>query len=287
MNKVKSYEENYLELCQKILDEGVWVENERTGVRCKTIIGHTLEYTGEVPLLTTKQSFPVSAVAEIIGYLRGYDNAQQFEDIGTKSWWVNSEETQAWKDSPLRKGNGDLGRVYGVVARDFNGVDLVYQVYDHLCKGIDDRGETITFWNPSDFDKGCLRPCMRNHTFSILGDKLYMESESRSVDVGCGLNFNSIQCHFLLELMCHICGYEFGKVRHNLINAHIYEPHIEGIKEQLSRTPKKLNAEMRINGWVEYMQDVTECHTHARDYFTLTGYGKDAHLGKIPFELIA
>lgn len=282
-----NYEEQYLNLCKKILEEGVWVENERTGVRCKTIIGHTLEYTEEVPLLTTKQSFPVSAVAEIIGYLRGYTDAQQFADIGAATWFVNSNETEEWLQNPLRKGVNDMGKVYGAVARDFNGLDLVYQVYDHLCKGVDDRGETITFWNPSDFDKGCLRPCMRNHTFSILGDSLYLESESRSVDVACGLNFNSIQCYFLLKLMCKLCGYKFGKVRHNLINTHIYEPHIEGIREQLSRKPTKLDVDMRVEEWVGDMHDVTECHTHAREYFTLTGYGRDAHQGKIPFGLIA
>ncbi len=282
-----NYEQDFLLLGGKILTKGEWVTNERTGVRCKTIIGHTLVYGDEVPLLTTKQSFPVSAIAEIIGYLRGYTNAQQFEDIGTKSWWVNSEETEAWLANPLRKGKGDLGRVYGAVARDFGGIDLVYKVYDDLRKGIDDRGETITFWKPDEFDKGCLRPCMRQHTFSILGDKLYMESESRSVDYGCGLNFNSIQCYFLLKLMCHLTGYKFGQVRHNLINCHIYEPHIEGVREQLSRHPTKLEATLDIKGWVEAMQDVTEEHIHAREYFTLKGYDKTSHQGKIYFELIA
>lgn len=282
-----SYEEQYLSLCKKILEEGIWVENKRTGTRCKTIIGHTLTYTEEVPLLTTKQSFPISAVAEIIGYLRAYTNAQDFADISSPTWFVNANENESWLANPLRKGTNDMGKVYGAVARDFNGMDLVYKVYNHLREGIDDRGETITFWNPSDFDKGCLRPCMRNHTFSLLGDKLYLESESRSVDVACGLNFNSIQCYFLLKLMCKLCGYSFGGVRHQLINVHIYEPHIEGIKQQLSRTPTELCAELYINAWVKTLQDVTEVDTHTREYITVTGYDKNAHQGKIPFELIA
>ncbi|MCP4987970.1 MAG: hypothetical protein GY928_18535 [Colwellia sp.] len=277
----------FLNLGQKILDEGEWVENERTGVRCKTIIGHTMEIGDEIPLLTTKQSFPVSAIAEIVGYLRGYTNAQDFANIQCPTWFVNANETQAWLDNPNREGEDDMGKVYGAVARDFGGLDLVYKVYNNLMKGIDDRGETITFWKPDDFDKGCLRPCMRNHTFSILGDKLYLESESRSVDYGCGLNFNSIQAYFLLKVMCHFTGYKFGRVRHNLINVHIYEPHIKGVEEQLSRKPLTLDVDFSINGWVESMQDITECHTNPKDYFKLEGYGKDAHLGKIPFKLIA
>jgi thymidylate synthase len=87
--------------------------------------------------------------------------------------------------------------------------------------------------------------------------------------------------------MCKLTGYKDGKVRHHLINVHIYEPHIEGIREQLSRQPTKLNASINIRGWVEHMQDVTEEDIHAREYFTLEGYGKEYHQGKIYFELIA
>ena len=109
-----SYESEYLGLCQKILDEGEWVENKRTGKRCKTIINHDFVYdvgNKEVPLLTTKQCFTVSAVAEVLGYLRGYDNAQDFADIGSPTWFGNASNPK-WVANPNRKGEGDMGKTY-------------------------------------------------------------------------------------------------------------------------------------------------------------------------------
>lgn len=49
----------YLELCQRIIDEGVWVENERTGKRCLTVINTDLTYdvgANEFPLVTTRKA---------------------------------------------------------------------------------------------------------------------------------------------------------------------------------------------------------------------------------------
>ncbi len=34
----------YLELNRRIVEKGVWVENERTGKRCKTVINATMTY---------------------------------------------------------------------------------------------------------------------------------------------------------------------------------------------------------------------------------------------------
>ena len=34
----------YLALCQRIVDEGHWVENKRTGIRCLTVVNADLEY---------------------------------------------------------------------------------------------------------------------------------------------------------------------------------------------------------------------------------------------------
>lgn len=50
---------HYLELCQRIVDEGVWVENERTGKRCLTVIDADLTYdvaNNQFPLITTRKA---------------------------------------------------------------------------------------------------------------------------------------------------------------------------------------------------------------------------------------
>jgi len=65
----------YLELCRRVIEEGVWVDNQRTGKRCLTVINAELEYDVSdrtLPVLTTKKLLWKPAIAEMLGYLRGY-----------------------------------------------------------------------------------------------------------------------------------------------------------------------------------------------------------------------
>jgi len=277
------YESRYLELCEHIMMFGTDIYNERTEKVCRTSVGHTIKFSASdntPPVLTTKQSFPVAAVAEILGYLRKYTNAQDFANIGSPTWFANANQTPAWLDNPNRKGKNDMGLVYGAALNEGE----LEKVVNNLSQGIDDRGETITFWKPEVFDKGCLRPCMRTHTFSIVGDTLHLTSESRSVDVALGLNFNSIQCYFLLKVIAQICGLKAGMVTHNMINVHIYEDHFQGVEKMLSRDRDFVESQpvFKISDWVADITDITDKDVHAREYFSLTGY---EHLGKINFEM--
>ncbi|AFK66625.1 thymidylate synthase [Colwellia phage 9A] len=279
-----NYEGQYLGLVNRIIRDGKWVENKRTGERCLTVIGHTLQYNsgaGDVPFLSTKQSFVQTAVAEFIGYLRGYTNAQQFKDIGCPTWFKNANETQAWLDNPNRRGENDMGLVYGATT---GCAETLIKIFNNLSNGIDDRGETLTFWKPEEFNQGCLRPCMRNHTFSILDGTLYLTSESRSVDVALGLNFNSIQCDFFLKWMAKICGLKVGYCTHNLINVHIYEKHLSAIRGQLLRSVKPLDCSLEIEPFQCYLNDLTGNDLHAREFIEVKYEG---YAPKINFEMTA
>lgn len=276
-----SPEKQYLKLCEQIIEFGEWVYNERTGKRCLTLPNATMYYSENIPVLTTKQVAVNSAIAEIIGYLRGYTDASEFDRIGTKTWYANANRTQNWLDNPNRKCENDLGKVYGAVAKDFNGVDLIKKVVDDLVSGKDDRGEIITFWNPADFDKGCLRPCLMQHHFTILNDKLYLTSYQRSCDVPIGLSFNMVQVWFLLKLMCHITGFKFGRATHHIVNAHIYEDQLEILKEQqLPRKPLKIKPKFEFTDNIKTFEDILIDNHVTKDYYTLTDY---EHQGKIVF----
>ncbi|AWX14052.1 thymidylate synthase [Mergibacter septicus] len=239
----------YLDLCQRIIEQGQWVENQRTGKRCLTLINADLTYdvaNQQFPLITTRKSFWKSAIAELLGYLRGYDNAADFRKLGTKTWDANANDNTAWLNNPARKGTDDMGRVYGVQGRRWqkpNGetVDQLRKIVDNLSKGIDDRGEILTFYNPGEIELGCLRPCMHTHTFSLLNDTLYLTSYQRSCDVPLGLNFNQLQVYTLLALIAQITGKKAGQAYHKIVNAHIYEDQLDLMQHvQLKREPLPL-----------------------------------------------
>ncbi len=268
----------YLKLCQRIVDEGQWVENKRTGTRCLTVINADLEYdvaNNKFPMITTRKSYYKAAIAELLGYLRGYDSAEQFREIGCKTWDANANDNNAWLNNPNRKGEDDMGRVYGVQGRgwqrpDGSTLDQLSKVINNLQNGIDDRGEIITFYNPGEFELGCLRPCMHTHTFSLLGDTLYLTSYQRSCDVPLGLNFNQIQCFVLLALVAQITGHKAGKAYHKIANAHIYQNQLELMRDvQLTREPFA-SPQLKINPKIKSLEDIETWVT--RDDFEVTGY---------------
>ena len=267
----------YLNLCQRIVDEGVWVENERTGQRCLTVINADLEYNvagNEFPLITTRKSFWKAAIAELLGYLRGYSSAAEFRAIGCNTWNANANDNEAWLNNPLRKGEDDMGRVYGVQGRswqkpDGSTLDQLRKITDNLSKGLDDRGEILTFYNPGEFEMGCLRPCMHTHTFSLLGDTLHLTSYQRSCDVPLGLNFNQVQVFTLLALVAQITGHKAGKAYHKIVNAHIYENQLELMKVQLKREPLP-SPQLSINPNIKSLEDLETWVT--LDDFEVTGY---------------
>ncbi|MCP4323624.1 MAG: thymidylate synthase [Psychromonas sp.] len=268
----------YLDLCKRIVEKGDWIENGRTGKRCLTVINADFEYdvkNNQFPLSTTRKSYYRPAIAEFLGYIRGYDNAADFRALGAKTWDANANLNEAWLKNPARKGTDDMGRVYGIQARswkkpDGSVIDQLQKVVDNLTNGIDDRAEIITFYNPGEFDIGCLRPCMHTHTFSLVGDTLHLTSYQRSCDVPLGLNFNQVQVFTFLALMAQITGKKPGYAYHKIINAHIYEDQLELMRDvQLKREPFP-SPQLKINPKIKSLQDLETWVT--MDDFEVVGY---------------
>ena len=268
----------YLALSQRIIDQGSWVENKRTGKKCLTVVNADLSYdvaNNQFPIITTRKSFWKAAIAELLGYLRGYDNAADFRKLGTKSWDANANENEDWLSNPVRKGKDDMGRVYGVQGRswrkpDGSGLDQLRKVVDNLSNGVDDRSEILTFYNPGEFDLGCLRPCMHTHTFSLLENTLHLTSYQRSCDVPLGLNFNQIQVFTLLALMAQITGKAPGIAYHKIVNAHIYEDQLDLMRTvQLKREPFQ-PPQLHINFDIKALEDIESWVT--LDDFIVEGY---------------
>jgi thymidylate synthase len=268
----------YLELCRRVIDEGVWIENTRTGKRCLTVINVDLEYDvsdGTLPVLTTKKLFWKPAIAEMLGYLRGYQNAKQFRELGCNTWNANANENAQWLANPFREGQDDMGRCYGVQGRGWHNpegrkIDQLRNIVDDLSKGIDNRREIMTFYNPGELDRACLAPCMHSHTFSLLGEHLYLTSYQRSDDLPLGHGFNQVQVGWLLMIMAQITGKKAAKAYHKIVNAHIYEDQLDQMKDiQLTRKPYPLPT-LKINPEIKSLDDLETWVT--LDDFELEGY---------------
>lgn len=286
---MKGTEQQYLDLACRIHNEGIMVENPRTGIGCLTVIDAeiTMDLSrGDFPVLTTRDMNWKMAIAEFLGYLKGYTSAADFRALGAKTWDKNANENEAWLTNPMRYGKDDMGKVYGAVAAswpsfDGGSMDTFRKVYENLKQGIDDRGEIITFWNPGLFDLGCLRPCMHTHQFSILGNNLYLNSFQRSCDVLLGGAANIIQVAFFLQLMAHITGHHAKKASLKIVNAHIYENQIPVWEEheQWHRdiyNPPGLIISPAIKTWDDVVTKMTLEHVE------LIGYQTQAPI-KYPF----
>ena len=111
---------------------------------------------------------------------------------------------------------------------------------------------------------------MHTHTFSLLGDTLFLTSYQRSCDVPLGLNFNQIQVFWFLAVMTQITGHKPGKAYHKIVNAHIYEDQIELMRGvQLKREPFD-PPKLHISSEIKSLEDLETWVT--MDDFSVKGY---------------
>lgn len=278
---ISGVDKQYNTLGKDLLENGVWVTNERTGKKCLT--GETVIFTYDLrtesfPIITSRQAPFKLGVAEVVGYWQGITSAEGFRKLGTKSWDANANLNKAWLNNHSRKGEDDMGKVYGYFGHNFGGVNQFEKVYNNLRKGVDDRGEIITYWKPDQFDEGCLRPCLHSIQFNLLGGVLHMTATQRSCDVPLGLVANTQECWIMLELMARITGNKAGRVTHVINQPHIYEDQVDLFKMQMERGFVECTPKLTICESIKTWEDIMKLENTNK--FTLTNY---EHLGKISF----
>lgn len=237
----------YHDLVQRVLDHGVRKTN-RTGT---DTISNFAEYykvnlSGGFPLLTTKKVFFKSVILELLWYLRGEDHIRWLRDENNVHIW------DAWADE-----DGHVGPIYPVLWRRFpflvehkneNGTtqwrqeefDQVQNAIQMLKTDPMSRRIVVSTWHPGLLPKMALPPCHIMYIFNVSGGKLNCHLTQRSGDIALGIPFN-LACYSALTMaIAQEVGLEPGVFAHTIVDAHIYVNHIDGLKEQLTRTPKAL-----------------------------------------------
>ena len=105
----------YLELVSHVIQNGSKQAN-RTGINTISFPGAMLRFDLQegFPAITTRKMAFKSAIGEMCGFLRGVNNAAEFRALGCKVWDQNANENAQWLNNPFRKGEDDLGEIYGV-----------------------------------------------------------------------------------------------------------------------------------------------------------------------------
>ena len=249
--------QNYLNLLQEVLDTGIRQSN-RTGTDTLTVPGTMLKFdvSKSFPAVTTKRLAFGQVKSELIGFLKGVTNAAEFRALGCNVWTQNANENKDWLANPNRKGEDDLGRIYGQQWRgwtttkydevegghEFTFIDQIAVALDTVRNNPESRRILVSAWRPDQFDYMALPPC--HFAFQLLPHietkVIHMTMSMRSADLFLGVSFNIAFYAILLSLFAKWTGYTAGTLTMFMSDTHIYLDHIDQVKLQLTREPKEL-----------------------------------------------
>jgi thymidylate synthase len=245
-------EQQYLDLIKNIIENGTKKVGRNNAVTYN-IFGHTSRYSlrnNTLPILTTKKVFTRGIIEELIWFLRGSTNANELKEKNVHIWdgHTSKEHYEACGLNDYEE--GDVGPLYGFQWRHFGaeyydmhasytgqGIDQISNVIEQLKSNPNSRRHVVCAWNPVDIPDMVLPPCHCLFQFYVDDEGLSCQLYQRSGDVGLGVPFNITSYAILTHLIAMEVGIPAKEFIHTIGDAHIYEPHIEALKEQIKREP--------------------------------------------------
>ena len=251
---IRHEENQYLNLIDDILSEGT-KEEGRNGTTF-VVVGAAMHFSlndRRVPFLTTKRLAWKTCLKELLWFIRGETDNKLLQAQNVHIWDGNASRDFLDSRGLVHRAEGDLGPIYGFQWRNFGG-DYENSDTENSKKGIDQlqsvidslkdperrtsRRLIISAWNPCQLNEMALPPCHVLMQFHVTdGTKLSCSLYQRSGDVGLGVPFNIASYSMLTHLLAHHCDLEAHEFVYYLGNAHIYDDHVEALKEQLKREP--------------------------------------------------
>ncbi len=276
MAKLKSKkhpEYQYLDLMQEILDTGVRKVDRGTDVALISLFGKQTRFdlSEGFPLLTTKKVYWKGVLQELYWFMSGQTNIKYLVDNNVHIWddypykyymravkkkevpKLSKEEfiQKIANDKKFAKKWGELPRIYGEMWRKWptrkskKTIDQLKWAMQELKDDPDAKNLIVNSWNPeflytmADAKDASLFPiCHNMYQFSNRNGKLSLQLYQRSADIFLGVPFNIASYALLTIILAKIAGLEPGEFIHTFGDVHIYENHIDQVKEQLKRKPK-------------------------------------------------
>lgn len=251
----------YNDALKQILEYGK-EKTDRTGTGTLSIFGMQLRFDLRLgfPAVTTKKLAWRAVVSELLWFLEGSSDEKRLREIlhgdreseKTTIWTANAE-SRYWK--PQAKHTGDLGRIYGVQWREWRTpnrkwinsstfepivIDQLQDLINNIKNDPDSRRHILTAWNPGELDRMALPPCHVMCQFDVTDGYLSCQLYQRSCDMFLGVPFNIASYSLLTHIIARECNLKVGDFVWTGGDCHIYNDHIDAVKEQLSREPKLL-----------------------------------------------
>lgn len=234
--------QQYLDLVKHVLENGETKE-DRTGTGTISIFGAQTRYDlrDGFPMVTTKKVRFDAILHELLWFLRGSTNINDNLTQHTPIW-------DAWADE-----KGELGPIYGFQWRKWRKitekpdgsfekahVDQIQNAIDMIKNNPDSRRIIVNAWNVAEIENMALPPCHAFFQFYVVNGHLDLQLYQRSADIALGVPYNIASYSTLLMMVAQECNLTPRYFIHTMGDAHIYSNHIEGLKDQLTRTPKAL-----------------------------------------------
>lgn len=221
----------YEDLLRLVLETGT-AKSDRTGTGTRSVFGHQMRFdlSAGFPLVTTKRVHLRSVVHELLWFLRGDSNVRWLQEHGVRIW-------DEWADA-----DGELGPVYGVQWRswptpDGGHVDQLAQLVENLRTDPDSRRHVVSAWNVAELDAMALMPCHALFQFYVADGRLSCQLYQRSADLFLGVPFNVASYALLTHMVAQQVGLDVGDFVWTGGDCHIYDNHVDQVREQLTRTP--------------------------------------------------
>ncbi len=298
-SKKQHPEYQYLNLLQDILDNGVKQEDKGTGAITYSVFGRQIrfDFSDGYPLLTTKKVYWKGVVYELYWFLSGQSNIKYLVDNNVHIWddypykiyrelmekgevpELTKEEfiSKIASDDKFAEKYGELKNIYGEMwrkwpAKDGRTIDQVKWMINELREDPDCHNALINSWNPEHQYTMALPEeatrfpvCHNMYQCNIKKGKLSLHLYQRSADIFLGVPFNIASYALLAMIFARVTGNEPGEFIHTFGDVHIYDNHLDQVREQLTRKPKQF-PKLTIDPSVKEIDDFKPEHVILENY---------------------